>query len=326
MPVRTITIYEVNNSYVSSGSTSPILNVVTLTINDDDGVLDANTGADGGTDQTFTTSVGTATGYTFRYNDTSLVGGTSQTIKTFQLVIGGTTRSFIMNDAGDSIPGATAGSSVNLQSYATYTPINYTALPCFVTGTRIHTISGWRTVENLRVGDKIPTHDSGVQTVRWAGSVTLSYRDLLKAPHMAPIVIPKGALGTDTPNRDLRLSPQHKVLLSGWSVELTAGLEEAFVPAKHLVGKNGIRVDQTCAEVTYHHILFDRHEVIVSEGLQTESFLPGDTIRNAMDKETLREILSLFPELSDPESDRQTQNARPVLKPYEIAALTMVAA
>ena len=135
------------------------------------------------------------------------------------------------------------------------------------------------------------------------------------------------ALVDDTPGvtRDRRLADARIGDLHFQVID-TAGLEEAFVPAKYLVGKNGIRIDQTCAEVTYHHILFDRHEVIVSEGLQTESFLPGDTIRNAMDKETLREILSLFPELSDPKSNRQTQNARPVLKPYEIAALTMVAA
>ena len=89
MTVRTVTIYEVSNAYVSSGSATSILNIGYMTINDGDGQLDATLAADAGGDQTISTSFGDASSYNFQYNDTTNIGGTVETIKTFQLTIGG---------------------------------------------------------------------------------------------------------------------------------------------------------------------------------------------------------------------------------------------
>ena len=74
--------------------------------------------------------------------------------------------------------------------------------------------------------------------------------------------------------------------------------------------------------VEYVHLMFDRHQLIWSEGLPSESFLVGDTIRDGLDEALLAEILELFPELADRESrPAVARPARPVLKRYEVRAL-----
>ena len=79
---------------------------------------------------------------------------------------------------------------------------------CFAQGTWVTTPSGQVPIEELAAGDMVVTMDHGPQPIRWIGSS--------KRPatgNMAPILIRKGALGN---TRDLRVSPQHRMLLSGW--------------------------------------------------------------------------------------------------------------
>ena len=50
-----------------------------------------------------------------------------------------------------------------------------------------------------------------------------------------------------------------------------------------------------CAQVTYVHFMFDAHEIVMAEGLASESFLFGDYLCN--ETSALRaEIIALFPE------------------------------
>jgi len=321
-----VSIYEVPASYVTGGVAPTISGVFKLSITDGDSKLNGTAGADPGSPQVMTVNGAPVQSYHFYWNDTISINGGAQTIKTFQLDIGGTTRSFVMNDTGTNIPGATTGTSFNLTDYNNYTPIKYKALLCFVAGTRIETDKGNRPVEKIRIGDLVFTKDHGLQPVRWAGHVKLSNRDLLARPHLHPVLIPASSFGLNLPRRDLFVSPQHRVLLNGWQVELNFGIDEVLAPAKALVGRNGIRVDADRHEVSYYHIMFDRHEVIYSESLATESFLVGDTIQEGMDQELLAEILELFPELDTDQSVERNAPARPILRRFEVNTLETFAA
>jgi hypothetical protein len=86
------------------------------------------------------------------------------------------------------------------------------ALVCFASGTLIKTPNGQTLIEQLAPGDMVLTMDHGPQPIRWIGS---SKRPAVG--NMAPILIRKGALGN---TRDLRVSPQHRMLLSGWHAEV----------------------------------------------------------------------------------------------------------
>lgn len=321
MPVRTVSIYEVPNSYVGSGGRATISDILTMQVSDGDGFLDATEGADPGSSQNITVDGNGIDNYRFYYDDRIRIDGHNETVKTFQLQIEGVWRSFIMNDTGGSIPGADIGDTIRLRSYSNYTKIDYDDLACFAVGTLIETDRGQVAVEGLRIGDLVVTADQGLQPIRWIGRSPLTQRDLLARPHLRPIRIPRGSFGRGIPNRDLVLSPQHRVLLEGWRIELNFGTRQVFAPAIALVGSNGIEVDATCEDIEYLHLMFDHHQVIYSEGLASESFLVGDTIRSNMDQAQLAEILELFPELADNRISGVNFPARPILRNYEVQVL-----
>jgi hypothetical protein len=202
-------------------------------------------------------------------------------VKTFQLVVNGVTRSYIMSPTGGPLPGAVLNAAVRLQSYATYTPVSYSSIPCFVAGTMILTEQGERPVESLAAGDKIVTADFGSQVLIWHGVARLTRRDVLADARLLPVEICPGALGQGVPLRTVRLSQQHRVLLSGWMIELNFGVEEALVPAKALLGMPGVTLGRVEDGIDYHHLLFERHEIIFADGMLCESlFRPAASEHN----------------------------------------------
>ncbi|MDT8856377.1 Hint domain-containing protein [Paracoccaceae bacterium Fryx2] len=183
------------------------------------------------------------------------------------------------------------------------------AIPCFTAGTRLRTPSGMRAVETLRPGDPVLTLDHGAQSVRWIGARTVAGTGAF-----APIRIAAGALGN---RRALRLSPQHRVLLTDWRADLWFGSKDVLVAARHLVNGSTI-VQETVPRVTYLHLAFDRHEVLCAEGIPCESLHLGRMGLAAMDAAQREELLALFPELAN---GLPAPTARPCLRQWEAGLL-----
>ncbi|MFN4131144.1 MAG: Hint domain-containing protein, partial [Paracoccaceae bacterium] len=185
------------------------------------------------------------------------------------------------------------------------------AFLCFVAGTRIHTGTGLVPVEDLMPGDLVLTADHGFRPLRWSARRRVGGRGTA-----APVLIAAGALGN---SRDLWLSQQHRIMLSDWRAETLFGMAEVLVAAVHLVNGDTIRLNP-CDQVDYIHLLFDRHELIFSEGILTESFHPGPYSLSLLPHPTRDEVLALFPELAQhPASFGPT--ARPSLRAWEAHAL-----
>lgn len=147
--------------------------------------------------------------------------------------------------------------------------------PCFTAGALIRTAEGVQPVETLRPGDMVWTADAGPRPLRLLLSRALNAGQLGADPSLAPILIRAGALGPGRPARDLRVSPQHRILVSDWRSALHWGAEEVLVPARALVDGRLVEVDRSVREVVYYHLVFDRHEIVESDGLLSESYLPG---------------------------------------------------
>ena len=191
-----------------------------------------------------------------------------------------------------------------------------TVVPCFTPGTLIATTKGERAVEDLRQGDRIITRDNGIQEICWIGAKHLSGRDLLAKPNFRPILVPKGSMGNDMPERDMMLSPNHRLLVANEEAAFYLGETEVFVSAKHLVGKEGIQqVDAT--GVNYIHFMFEQHEVVLSNGHWSESFQPGDLSLKGINAAQRSEIFTLFPELAKPQGLRAYTSSRLTLKRHE---------
>ena len=195
-----------------------------------------------------------------------------------------------------------------------------TVIPCFTPGTLIATAKGQRLVEDLQAGDRVITRDNGFQEIAWVGSKTMSSLDFARDPKLKPVFVKAGSLGNGLPERDMLLSPNHKVLLVDVNAELLFDDREVLVAAKHLVGKAGIQ-QADVAQTSYIHFMFERHEVVLSDGAWTESFHPGDYSITGIDKDARAEILALFPDLATEQGLKEYRLARTELKRHEAKAL-----
>jgi hypothetical protein len=186
--------------------------------------------------------------------------------------------------------------------------VNATGVPCFVAGTMIATPDGERPAETLVPGDLVLTQDDGPQPLRWIGT-----REVAATGDFAPIHIRANTFGM---HRDLLVSPLHRVLIRDNLAELLFGEAEVLIAARDLVNDRSVR-RRAGGEVTYVHLLFDRHQVVFSEGLETESFLPGPQTTKSFEREIVDEICAIFPEI-DPETGQgYSPAARRTLKRYE---------
>ncbi len=185
-------------------------------------------------------------------------------------------------------------------------------VPCFVAGTLIRTTKGEIPVELLKSGDMVLTHDNGAQPVRWIGQ-----RRVRAEGDHAPIRIAADTFGA---HRTLTVSPQHRVLIRDSLSELLFGETEVLVAAKYLL--NDLTVTRRVGgTVEYVHLLFDEHQVVFSEGLATESFLPGPQSTTGFEAEVLDELRGIFPELDPLTGTGYSKSARRTLREYEARVL-----
>ena len=186
----------------------------------------------------------------------------------------------------------------------------YVDFVCFARDALIRTPSGAVPVQDIRAGDRVWTKNNPEAVVRWVGSKTT----FANGP-AAPVVFEVGAIGNTTP---LVVSQQHRILLQHARANVLFGADEVLAPAHSLLALDGVRIAEG-ATVTYHHIMFDNHEIVESDGVLTESFYPGPTALNTLDEAAQEELLSLFPELVEQAAFGPT--AAYALKPFEAEAL-----
>ena len=172
-------------------------------------------------------------------------------------------------------------------------------------------------MRDLAVGDRVITRDNGIQEIRWMGQKPMSAADLCHAGHLRPVLIRQGSLGNGLPERDLVVSPSHRVLVANDKTALYFDDREVLVAAKHLTGLKGVDVVDV-PNVTYVHFMFDQHEVVLSDGAWTESFQPGDHSLRGVGNSQRNEIFELFPELETMVGREDYLSARRTLKKHEV--------
>ena len=165
------------------------------------------------------------------------------------------------------------------------------------------------------------TRDNGLQQIRWVGKRCLSAAELARDSHLRPVLIQQGALGKSMPERDLLVSPNHRILIVSEQSALYFEDREVLVAAKHLTMRSGIDTVEA-SDLTYVHLMFDHHEVILSDGAWSESFQPGDNALAGVETCQRNEILELFPELATQEGIMAYGAARRSLRKHEAHLLS----
>ena len=192
---------------------------------------------------------------------------------------------------------------------------------CFTPGTRLKVATGEVDVTRLRPGDLVQTKDNGLQEVLWTGQRRITGARLHVMPDLAPVRIRAEALGSGRPDQELVVSPEHRMLVKGAIARDLFNTEEVFVGARDLVNGDGIIHDKMVRSVTYVHILFERHEVVWANGLETESFHPALA---ALDDAQRESMAAAMPNAVGPDAE-YSDYARRVLSPSEAAILKHVA-
>jgi hypothetical protein len=152
-------------------------------------------------------------------------------------------------------------------------------LACFGQGARILTARGPIPVEDIAPGDHVLTYELGWQPVLWAGHRAVTVDEMRQDPGLRPVVIRNGALGN---TRRLLVSQQHAVLQGDY-----------LVRARYLAdycGGQVARIKTRPEPVTFHHLLTPRHSLVQSEGIWTETFLPGARATKILGNSTISAV------------------------------------
>ncbi len=191
---------------------------------------------------------------------------------------------------------------------------------CFTKGTKILTPDGPRLVEELGEGDKLQTKDNGAQDILWIGQRRMTGARLHAMPHLRPVRIKTGALCEGEPDEDLLVSPDHRMLVKGPAASVLFNTSEVLVAAKDLVNDHNVLIEHGLREVTYIHMMLDRHQVVWANGVETESFHPANTSLTDIQEDQRTRMFEVMPELEQ-DPHKYGDYARRNLSPSEAEIL-----
>ena len=192
---------------------------------------------------------------------------------------------------------ASAGSADLAPQPASDRNAGVTTSVCFLEGTRIFGLNGDIPVETMNRGDRLITKSGAMRPVRWVGRRTIDSQRHPRPETVWPVRIERGAIDDGLPERTLYLSPDHAIYLDG-----------CLVPAKALVNGRSI-VQEQRRNFTYYHIELETHDILLAEGLPTESYL--DT-GNRRFFESDDDAMTLHPDFA--QTMRETRSCAPFVE------------
>ncbi|MEJ8563229.1 Hint domain-containing protein [Yoonia sp. GPGPB17] len=273
-----------------------------VSIDDDDTVIDGDTITnevpdDGNQIATVTDSDGNLVSTDACYIEwtATYTGANGQVIEVWRFELDNGLRLFAVSEIPEA--GVVFTTNNKDQGADNLDPADVPDTPCLTRGTLIKTADGLRAIETLQKGDSIALFDEGYATLRWIGARTFGPSELKSKPKLLPIRIVQGALGEGLPQRDMLVSRQHRMLVRSMIAMRMFGSPEVLIAANKLTHLPGIFVDHGIGSVTYYHLLFDDHEIILAEGAPTESLFTGPEALSALGPDAREEISEIFPAL-----------------------------
>lgn len=191
---------------------------------------------------------------------------------------------------------------------------------CFARGTLIATENGQTAIEDLRPGDMVKTRDNGAMRLRWIGSCAFGGPSLASDATSYPIRIKADALGDLRPVQDLVVSPRFRILSNHPSCAALFGSSETLAPAMDLLDDDTILQVRPPEDLVFYNLMFDSHQIIQANGLDTESYHPGNFGISVMTLEMQHHLRQIFPHLNG-DLSRFGRTVRPILKGFEAEVL-----
>ena len=137
---------------------------------------------------------------------------------------------------------------------------------CFLKGTGILTADGERKIEDLAIGDLLPTMFGGLRPIQWIGRYPIKRSDPSKpwVKDALPVRIAPSALAPNVPHTDLYVTGGHALLIDG-----------VLVPAELLINGTTVTRDEAHEydELEFLHVKLESHDVIYAEGVPAETLI-----------------------------------------------------
>ena len=125
-------------------------------------------------------------------------------------------------------------------------------------GALVLTLDGERRVEDLAVGDRLITRDTGMSKV-------LHIQSFHRA---VPVIsIARAALGPERPLADARLAADQMVLVRGWGAQALFESEQALAAARGLTDFHGVE-DIGPQQQTLYQVFCDAPHILFCDGLE----------------------------------------------------------
>ncbi|MEO1240118.1 MAG: Hint domain-containing protein [Pseudomonadota bacterium] len=125
-------------------------------------------------------------------------------------------------------------------------------------GTSILTLKGEMSVDQISVGDRVITRDSGATAVKSIKTTTVQ---------VAPIRIKAGSLGHTRPDRDMIVAPNTQLYIRDWRAEALFGKRSAAIEAIRLIDGEFLAQEET-VEMTVYTLILDREHIIYADGVE----------------------------------------------------------
>ena len=140
---------------------------------------------------------------------------------------------------------------------------------CFLRGTTIRTVDGDRKVEDLAIGDLLPTMFGGMRPIQWIGRYPFKKSDPSKpwVKDAQPVRIARSALAPNVPDADLYVTQAHGLFIDG-----------VLVSAGSLINGTTITLYEAreLSELEFFHVKLESHDVIYAEEAPCETLLNVD--------------------------------------------------
>jgi hypothetical protein len=140
---------------------------------------------------------------------------------------------------------------------------------CLLRGTIIQAVSGSRKVEDLAIGDLLPTMFGGPRPIQWIARYPFRKSDPSKpwVKDVRPVRVARSALAPDVPHTDLYLTGWHGLFVDG-----------VLIPVGSLINGTTIKLDDAreLSELEFFNIKLESHDVIYAEGAPVETLLEVD--------------------------------------------------
>lgn len=182
----------------------------------------------------------------------------------------------------------------------------------FGAGTLITTVDGVVPVDWLRPGDKLVTLDGGIYPVRWIG------RDCLRYPSDTVLAAELRTKADCAGKQKTLLAARHRVVLTGWQVQLNFGLDAVLAEAVQIAPEAVYFPRPKAGSSACSLVLLSAPQIIQADGYWVETLQLTDRMFDCL-TETARDEVRR----TQPEMDKHRFFSMPRLRAWEATDLKL---